>query len=107
MTEPDKSPATRHTPTAVFRVVARFESVSLLVVLAAAGVHRFLDGPDLVYAPGMFHGIVFLVYVVMTLKVRDAQGWDLLRTAVVVILAALPLGGIWVERRLVTEPVAE
>lgn len=84
--------------------MALVETVSFLVVLGATALHRVLDGPDLVFVPGLFHGVVFLVYVVLALKIKPDQGWDLLRLVLVVILAAVPLGGLWVERRLVVEP---
>jgi integral membrane protein len=86
-----------------FRVVAVVEAVTYLVLLAAVVLKRVLDGPDLVSALGPIHGIAFLVYLVLVLRIRESQGWNLGRTIVVILLSAVPFGGFWVERRLVTD----
>ena len=86
-----------------FRVVAVVEAVSYLVLLGAVVLKRVLDGPDLVSALGPVHGIAFLVYLVLVLRIRESQGWNLGRTIVVIVASAVPFGGFWVERRLVTD----
>ncbi len=83
-----------------FRTVAYVEAVSFLVLLAASFVKRVIEGPDLVPVLGMFHGIIFLVYVVMALKVREGQGWGFWRTIWVVGAATIPFGGFFVGRDL-------
>ena len=90
--------------TSIFRTVAYVEAVSFLVLLAASFVKRVIEGPDLVPVVGMVHGLIFLVYVVMVLKVREGQGWGLGRTIWVIIAAAIPFGGFFVGRDL--KPVA-
>ena len=87
--------------TAAFRVVAVVEAVTYLVLLGAVVLKRVLDGPDLVSALGPVHGIAFLVYLVLVLRIRESQGWNLGRTLVVILASAVPFGGFWVERRLV------
>ena len=41
----------------------------------ASFVKRVVEGPDLVPVVGMVHGIIFLIYVILVLKVRASQGW--------------------------------
>jgi integral membrane protein len=89
--------------TAAFRVVAVVEAVTYLMLLGAVVLKRVLDGPDLVSVLGPVHGIAFLVYLVLVLRIRESQGWNLGRTIVVILLSAVPFGGFWVERRLVTD----
>ena len=86
--------------TSKFRTVAYIEAVTFLVLLGASFVKRVLDGPDLVPVFGSIHGVVFLVYVILVLKVRDGQGWGLGRTIWVIVAAAIPLGGFFVGRDL-------
>ena len=83
-----------------FRTVAYVEAVSFLVLLAASFVKRVIEGPDLVPVLGMIHGVIFLVYVMLVLKVRDSQGWSLGRTILVIVAAAIPFGGFFVGRDL-------
>ncbi len=84
-----------------FRVVAVVEAVTYLVLLGAVVLYRVLDGPDLIGVLGPVHGIAFLVYLVLALRIRESQKWSLGRTIIVILAAAVPFGGFWVERRLV------
>jgi len=93
---PHPDPATN-----AFRAVALVEAVTYLLLLGATLAYRAFDGPDLVGVLGPVHGIAFLVYLVLALKIRPVQGWTLGRLLLVLVLAAVPLGAVWVERRLV------
>jgi len=84
-----------------FRVVAVIEAVSYLVLVGASIAKRLPDGVDLVPVLGPIHGVIFLVYLVLALSVREHQGWHLSTTLLVIVAAVIPLGGIYVERRLV------
>lgn len=86
--------------TSTFRAVAYVEAASYLALLVATFVKRVLDGTDLVPVLGPIHGVVFLVYLVLVLKVREGQGWGVGRTIWVMVAAALPLGGFFVGRDL-------
>jgi integral membrane protein len=83
-----------------FRTVAYIEAVSFLILLTASFVKRVVEGPDLVPVVGMVHGIIFLIYLILVLKVRPSQGWGLGRTIWVIVAAAIPLGGFFVGRDL-------
>lgn len=90
-------------PTGAFRAVAYVEAATYLVLLAAVVLYRVLDGPDYIGFLGPVHGIAFLVYLALVLRIREGQGWGLWRTLVVVLLAAVPFGGFWAGRDLVDE----
>lgn len=89
-----------------FRAVAIAEAVTYLALLAAVVLYRVLDGPDFIGFLGPVHGIVFLVYVVLALQIRESQGWSLGQTILVIVAAAVPVGGFVVERRLVDPDTA-
>ena len=86
---------------ATFRRVALAEAVTYLVLLGAVVLYRVFDGPDFIGILGPIHGILFLVYLALALKVREDQGWNLWETVLVIIAAAIPLGAVVVARRLV------
>ncbi len=90
--------------TAKFRLVALAEAVSYLALLVATFVKRGLDGPDLVAVLGPIHGILFLVYLVLTLLVREEQRWTAAQTIVVLVAAAVPFGAFVVNSRMVHDP---
>jgi integral membrane protein len=85
---------------AAFRTTAFVEAATYLALLAAVFVYRVLDGPDYIGVLGPIHGIAFLVYLFLVLRIREGQGWRLGRTIVVVLAAAVPFGGFWAGRHL-------
>jgi integral membrane protein len=86
-----------------FRMVALAEAVSYLALLGASVAKRTLDMPELVTVIGPIHGLLFLTYVALALHVRERLGWNVWTTVMVVIAAAVPLGALVVERRLLAE----
>ncbi len=92
--------ATTRGETTAFRVVAYVEAVTYLVLLAAVVLYRVLDGPDFIGFLGPVHGIAFLVYLVLVLRIREGQGWGFWRTIAIIVAAAIPLGGFWAGRHL-------
>lgn len=87
--------------TGAFRAVAYIEAATFLVLLAAVFIKRVLDGPEsLVSVFGPIHGIAFLVYLYLVLRIRAGQGWGLGRTIAVILASAVPLGGFWAGRHL-------
>jgi integral membrane protein len=81
-----------------FKAVAVVEAATYLVLLAAVVLYRVLDGPDFIGVLGPIHGIAFLVYLFLTLRIREGQGWGFWRTIVVIVAAAIPFGGFWAGR---------
>ena len=90
--------------TSKFRIVALIEAVSYLALLCAGVVKRVLDGPDFVSVLGPIHGIAFLVYVLLTLLVREEQGWTVGQTLLVLVASAVPFGAFVVNSRMVHDP---
>ncbi len=89
--------------TAKFRLVAYAEAVTYLMLLVGVIVLHGFGGPDFVKIMGPIHGMVFLVYFVLVLNVRESQGWGLWRTVLVLVASALPFGGFFVGRDLVDD----
>ena len=90
--------------TSKFRTVALIEAVSYLALLVATFVKRVIEGPDVVPVLGPIHGILFLAYVLLTLMVREEQGWTLGQTLIVLIASAIPFGAFVVNARMVHDP---
>ena len=82
------------------RKVALVEAATYLVLLAAVADHRLLGERDLVGPAGLLHGLVFLVYLALVLRVGRERSWPV--TEVVTLLAAafVPLGTVVAERRM-------
>ena len=90
--------------TSKFRTVALLEAISYLALLVATFVKRVIEGPDLVPVLGPIHGILFLAYLLLTLLVREEQGWTVGQTLIVLIASAIPFGAFVVNSRMVHDP---
>jgi integral membrane protein len=90
--------------TSKFRTVALLEAISYLALLVATFVKRVIEGPDLVPVLGPIHGILFLAYVLLTLLVREEQGWTLGQTLIVLVASTIPFGAFVVNSRMVHDP---
>ncbi len=86
-----------------FKVVAIAEAVSYLVLLGASVAKHVFDMPGAVPIMGPIHGLIFLTYLWLALLVREELGWNLTTTFMVIVAAVIPLGGIYVERRVLDE----
>lgn len=89
--------------TSKFRIVAFVEAVTFLLLLSASVWHRGFDGPDLVAVMGPVHGLAFLAYLGLALAIRESQKWGFWSTVLVIVAAAVPLGGFFVADRLVDD----
>jgi len=87
-----------------FRIVALVEAVTYLILLALVVVKRGFDGPDYVQFMGPIHGIAFIAYFILTLAVREEQGWTGGQTILVLVASALPFGAFVVNSRMVHDP---
>ena len=105
MTDTSANPSRLRRATGAFRLVAYAEAATYLVLLAAVVLYRVFDGPDFIGLLGPIHGIIFLVYFFLVLRIREAQEWNLWRTLLVLVASAIPFGGFWAGRHLKDEPV--
>jgi integral membrane protein len=92
------------TVTAKFRLTAYVEAATYLMLLAGVIILHGFGGPDFVKIMGPIHGVVFLVYFVLVLNIRQSQGWKFWKTILVLVASAIPLGGFFVGRDLVDDP---
>jgi integral membrane protein len=88
------------------RVAALAEGVSYLVLLAAMVAKYAFEagGEGGVPIVGPIHGIIVLVYAALVLMGRDEQRWGISSTLLALVLSAVPGGGFYVERRMITVP---
>ena len=89
-----------------FKLVAVVEAATYLVLLGASVAKHAFEMPGAVAVMGPIHGFVFLAYLWLALLVREELGWRLSTTLKVVVAAVIPLGGLYVERRVLDEGAA-
>ena len=87
-----------------FRYVALAEATTFLALLVASYVKR-TDGGELgVQILGPIHGLLFIAYVIIALRLRQEEvGWTNTQTFWILVGAVLPFGGYvvdwWLQRR--------
>lgn len=80
-----------------FRYVALAEATTFLALLAASVV-KHTGGSEIgVKILGPIHGLLFIVYVVMALNLREEAGWTGKQTFWILVGAVLPFGGYVVD----------
>lgn len=89
-----------------FRITALAEATSFLALLAATYVKYGYDEPIGVQILGPVHGLLFVAYVLLALKLGPRMGWSVRTTVMVLVGAVLPFGGYVVDRWLVRRPIA-
>lgn len=90
------------------RIMSLVEATSYLVLIAAVVAKRVfeVDTPAEGGVPimGPLHGVLYLVYAALALVGREEQRWTGMQTVAALVLGAIPLGGFYVERRMITVP---
>ena len=90
----------------VFRTISILEGLSYLAILS---VTAGLLSRDYVAILGMGHGVLFMLYVVVSLTVASQQQWSLTRWLPLLIASLVPLAFIPVElylKQLTDKPQA-
>lgn len=90
------------TPAKRFRLIAVLEAITWLALIIAMIVKRAAHNDGAIFVPGMVHGIVFVVYVLLALLTARALKWNLTVTAWALFASIPPFGSIvfeWWARR--------
>lgn len=77
-----------------FRVLSIMEGLSFLTILS---VSIGLISRDFIYPIGMLHGILFLLYVLVSLIVCHVQKWALTVWLPLLMAGLIPFGFVFVE----------
>ncbi len=86
-----------------FRWVAIAEAISyLLLIIGMVGKYGF-DQEVGVTVMGPIHGFLFIAYVIMVFIVWPQVKWSIGQVVVAILMSAIPLGTLWVERKMLPE----
>ncbi len=78
----------------LFRAASAAEGLSFLVILS---VSLGIISRDYVFMIGMTHGVLFLVYMVLSLWVSNSRNWSVLVWLMIFLAAVVPFAFIAVE----------
>ena len=78
----------------IFRVVSVIEGLSYLLILSVS--FQFISR-EYVFPLGVGHGILFLIYMVLSLQVSHKSGWSVVTWLLVFFASLVPFAFIGVE----------
>lgn len=83
-----------------FKWISILEGTSFLVLLLIAMPLKYIwEAPKMVEIVGMFHGILFVLYILGALWLYKAMNWNLKTLLVICVSSVLPLGPFYVEKK--------
>lgn len=83
------------------RVVSLIEGLSLVLLLSIAVPAKYLlHSPMLVRVIGPIHGVLFLLFVFMTITAAIEASWKFRTTAVILLSSVLPFGCFYTEKKI-------
>lgn len=87
-----------------FRITALAEATSFVALLVATYVKYGHDEAVGVQLLGPLHGLLFIAYVVLALRLAPVARWSPRTTLLVLAGAILPFGGFVVDRWMARQP---
>ena len=86
-----------------FRGIAIAEGISYIMFALTMPLKYIFEIPQPNYIVGMLHGILFILYCVLTLVVARQLKWGVATTLIVGFASLIPLATFWVERKYLRE----
>jgi integral membrane protein len=84
-----------------FRIIGILEGASLLLLFGVAmPVKYILGNPSLVQSIGMIHGLLFILYVLLTISMRGEYNWNNKTTAKVLLASVIPFGTFYIDGKV-------
>ena len=77
-----------------FRTISVLEGLSYLVILSVT--LGFIDR-EWVTALGMTHGILFIIYLILSLIVSEKKGWSVFKLLILFVASVVPFAFILIE----------
>jgi integral membrane protein len=88
----------------LLRKVGLLEGVSLLLLLFVAMPLKYIwQQPGAVKIVGWIHGVLFVLFMLLLLRVYDQKGWPFTKVIVGFLAAFLPFGTFIFDRQLKKE----
>ncbi|MBO6606424.1 DUF3817 domain-containing protein [Psychroserpens sp.] len=81
-----------------FRITAFLEGLSFILLLGVAMPIKYLaDDPSYVSHLGMYHGILFVLYIALAILVAQQFKWSRKTTIIVLAAAIIPFGTFYID----------
>lgn len=86
------------------RLTGIIEGISFIVLLAVAMPLKYLAGkPEMVRTVGMAHGILFVLYIFLTVLARYQYAWPWKKVFVLWAASVIPFGTFYTDYKLLRQ----
>ncbi len=83
-----------------FRIISFLEGVSYLLLLFIATPIKYIQGNEAyVKMLGMPHGILFMLYIVLAIVLRNEMKWNSKSFTIILLCAIIPFGTFYVDKK--------
>lgn len=83
------------------RLTGIIEGLSFIVLLAVAMPMKYLAGkPEMVSVVGMIHGVLFVLYILLTVAAKFQYPWSWRRVFVLWLASVVPFGTLYADYKL-------
>lgn len=87
----------------LFFWVSRSEGISFLMLLGVAMPLKYIwQWPMGVEVIGMAHGLLFIAYEVLAVRLKSIYGWTWSQWLIIAFCALLPFGPFYVEKKFLS-----
>ncbi|HRE79048.1 MAG TPA: DUF3817 domain-containing protein [Flavobacterium sp.] len=87
----------------LFKKTALLEGISLLALLFFAMPMKYMFDQEIyVKTIGMAHGILFIVYIILSVILKFTLNWSYKLLAIIGLASIIPFGTFYVERKYLT-----
>lgn len=83
------------------RVIAFLEGISFLVLLFVTMPLKYIFAmplPNQIF--GLFHGVLFILYVIAVVIIKMEQNWNIRKTFLALLASIIPFGTFWADKHL-------
>ena len=89
-----------HQQVRIFKWISILEGISFLLLLLIAMPLKYVwQMPQMVEIVGMFHGILFIAYILGACYLYKPLQWNLKILSLIFISSVLPFGPFYIERK--------
>ena len=83
------------------RVTGIIEGLSFIILLAVAMPLKYMAGkPEMVQVVGMAHGVLFVLYILLTLLAKVQYAWSWKKTFVLWVASVVPFGTFYADYKM-------
>ena len=84
----------------LFRIISFLEGISYLLLMSLGLYYKYaLNDPSFVKIFGMPHGILFMLYIVLAVTLKNQMKWSYKNLGIVLAASIIPFGTFYIDKK--------